>query len=187
MNYSIKEVAERLCSLREDMGVSVDDMCVKTGVSKTDYELAERGETDLSLTFVYKCAESLGVDVIELLTGEIPKLKRYSVIRKGAGLPINRRVGFDYQHLAYLFKDKKVEPLLVTAPFIEGEEDKPIAVSMHPGQEFDYILSGSLKMSIDGKIKFLDAGDSIIYDSGAPHGMVAVNGEKCDILAILIK
>jgi mannose-6-phosphate isomerase-like protein (cupin superfamily) len=162
-------------------------LSAKTDVSVEDYRLAEQGETDLSLTFVYKCAEALGVDVIELLTGEIPKLKRYSVVRKGAGLPIIRRAGFDYQHLAYLFKDKKVEPLLVTAPYIEEDVDKPIAVSIHPGQEFDYILSGSLRMTIDGKEKILNAGDSIMYDSGAPHGMVAINGDKCDILAILIK
>ena len=42
-------------------------------------------------------------------------------------------------------------------------------------------------MVIDGTIKVFTAGDCIIYDSGAPHGMIATGGEKCEFLAILIK
>ncbi len=187
MNYSIKEVAERLKALREIVGISADEMSRRTDTSPEDYTLIEKGEKDFSVTFVYKCAEILGVDIIELLTGENPKLKRYCVVRKGTGLPVKRREGFEYQHLAYLFKDKKIEPFLVIAPYSEEEQDKPISLSVHEGQEYDYILSGSLKTVIDGKIKVLNAGDSIIYDSGAPHGMIATNGAKCEFLAILIK
>ncbi len=187
MNYSIKEVAERLKGLRDILGISADEMAEKTGTAPKDYALIEKGEKDFSVTFVYKCAEVLGVDIIELLTGENPKLKRYCVVRNGTGLPVKRREGFEYQHLAYLFKDKKIEPFLVIAPYSEEEQDKPISLSVHEGQEYDYILSGSLKVVIDGKIKMLSKGDSIIYDSGAPHGMIAAGGEKCEFLAILIK
>lgn len=187
MNYSIKEVAERLKALREIVGISAEEMSRRTDTSQEDYALIEQGEKDFSVTFVYKCAEILGVDIIELLTGDNPKLKRYCVVRKGTGLPVKRREGFEYQHLAYLFKDKKIEPFLVIAPYSEEEQEKPISLSVHEGQEYDYILSGSLKTVIDGKIKVLNAGDSIIYDSSAPHGMIAANGAKCEFLAILIK
>ena len=187
MNYSIKEVAERIKGLREILGISVEEMCKKTDCSAEEYELIEKGEKDFSITFVYKCAEILGVDIIELLTGENPKLKRYCVVRQGTGLPVKRREGLEYQHLAYMFKGKKIEPLLVTAPYSAEEQDKPISLSVHEGQEYDYILSGSLKMIIDGKTKILTKGDSIIYDSSAPHGMIATNGEKCEFLAVLIK
>ena len=187
MNYSIKEVAERLKALREIVGISAEEMSRRTDTSPEDYAHIEQGEKDFSVTFVYKCAEILGVDIIELLTGDNPKLKRYCVVRKGTGLPVKRREGFEYQHLAYLFKDKKIEPFLVIAPYSEEEQEKPISLSVHEGQEYDYILSGSLKTVIDGKIKVLNAGDSIIYDSSAPHGMIATNGAKCEFLAILIK
>ena len=187
MNFNIKEVAERLKGMRDILNISKEEMCEKTGVSMEEYDLIENGEKDFSVTFVYKCAEVFGVDIIELLTGENPKLKRYNVIRKGTGLPVKRREGFEYQHLAYLFKDKRIEPFMVIAPFNAEEQDKPITLSSHEGQEFDYIISGKLKIVIDGKIKVLSAGDSIIYDSSAPHGMIAVDGNKCEFLAILIK
>lgn len=187
MNYSIKEVAERLRGLRDILGISVEEMCEKTGCSAEDYALIEKGEKDFSVTFIYKCAEIFGVDIIEILTGENPKLKRYCVVRKDTGLPVKRREGFEYHHLAYMFKDKKIEPFLVKAPYSVEAQDMPISLSVHEGQEYDYILSGSLKLVIDGKIKVLTAGDSIIYDSSAPHGMIATNGENCEFLAILIK
>lgn len=187
MNYNLKEVAERLKAMREIMDISVDDICEQTGTSKEDYALYESGEKDFSVTFVYKCAEALGVDLIELLTGENPKLKRYCVVRKGTGLPMKRRESFEYQHLAYLFKNKGIEPFLVTAPFSSEEQDKPIMLSSHAGQEFDYVLEGSMKLVIGEKIKTLGEGDAIIYDSSTPHGMIAVDGKECRFLAILIK
>lgn len=187
MDYNVKDVAQRLRGLREILGMSPEQVCEKTGVTPEEYSLIENGETDFSVTFIYKCAELFGVDIIEILTGDKPKLKRYSVVRKNTGLPVRRREGFEYRHLAYLFRDKKIEPFFVTAPYSEEEQEKPIAISVHEGQEFDYIISGSLKFSIDGKIKELSEGDAIIYDSGAPHGMIAANGEKCEFLAILIK
>lgn len=187
MNYNFKEVAERLRAIREITGISIEDICEKTDTAKEDYISIESGEKDFSVTFVYKCAEAFGVDLIELLTGENPKLKKYSVVRKGTGLPMKRRQGFEYQHLAYLFKNKGIEPFLVTAPYIAEEQDGPISLSVHEGQEFDYVLSGSMKFVIGDKIKIFGEGDSIIYDSSTPHGMIAINGEECRFLAILIK
>ena len=95
MNYSIKEVAERLKALREIVGISAEEMSRRTDTSPEDYALIEQGEKDFSVTFVYKCAEILGVDIIELLTGDNPKLKRYCVVRNGTGLPVKRREGFE--------------------------------------------------------------------------------------------
>jgi transcriptional regulator with XRE-family HTH domain len=181
------EVGERIAAMREIRGLTVVDMAKALDVTPETLETAERGELDCSVTFVYKCAEVLDVDLVELLTGDNPKLKRYSVIRRGEGLPVKRRAGFEYEHLAYLFKNKKLEPFLVTAPFSADEQEKPITLSVHDGQEFDYVIEGTLKMSIDGKSKELYPGDAIIYDSSAPHGMIALSENGCKFLAILLK
>ncbi len=187
MNYNLKEVAQRLRGMRDIINISVEEMAEKTDVSVEDYNKIEAGEKDFSVTFVYKCAEIFGVDIIALLTGESPKLKRYSVVRKGTGLPVKRRESFEYQHLAYLFKNKKIEPFYVIAPFSAEEQEKAISLSVHEGQEFDYIIKGSMKIIIDGKEKILSEGDSILYNSETPHGMIATNDDKCEFLAILMK
>ncbi len=187
MKYNIKEVAERLKGLRQDLNLTVLEFASKTGVSAEDYQLIENGEKDFSITFLYKCSEIFDIELIELLTGTSPKLSTYSVVKKDMGLPIERRENFAYAHLAYLFKDKNIEPLLVKAPFDESAQNKPIALSVHDGQEFDYILKGSLKFVIGEHTEILSAGDSVYYNSNTPHGMIAVDNEECEFLAVLIK
>lgn len=61
---------------------------------------------------------------MELLTGSNPTLSFYTIVRKGEELPIERCKGFDYKHLAYLLKDKMIEPFLVTVPYRPEEQDK---------------------------------------------------------------
>lgn len=187
MNYSIKETAQRLKGLRESLDISIEEICEKTSTSKEIYEKIENGEMDFSVSFLYKCAEAFGVDLIEILTGENPKLNKYEIVRNGQGLPIERRERFAYQHLAYLFKGKRIEPLMVTAPYEEEAQDKPIVLSSHDGQEFDYIIEGSLKCVFGDKTEILNAGDAVYYDSSTPHGMIAVGGKDCKFMAVLVK
>ena len=60
-------------------------------------------------------------------------------------------------------------------------------MNTHAGQELDYILSGTLKVVLDGgHEEILTEGDSIFYNSDHPHGMIAVNGKECTFLAIVL-
>jgi len=184
---NIREVAGRIKALREDSGFSLQEMADATGRSLEDYEAQESGEHDLSFTFMYKCAKKLGVDVIELLTGEDPHLSGYSLVRADEGLSIKRRAGFEYLHKAPEFKNKLCEPFLVTAPYLESEQDQPIHLSYHKGQEFDYILEGHMRFAYENHIEELAPGDTLLYDSGRGHGMIAIGGEPCRFLAIVLK
>ena len=51
----------------------------------------------------------------------------------------------------------------------------------------DYILSGELMVNINGNIDVLKEGDTVYYDSGQPHGMIAVGGKDCQFLAVVLK
>ena len=57
----------------------------------------------------------------------------------------------------------------------------------HEGQEFDFILKGSLKAQFENHTEILHEGDSVIYDSSHGHGMIATGGEDCLFLAIILK
>ncbi|NLG10874.1 MAG: cupin domain-containing protein [Coriobacteriaceae bacterium] len=184
---NVSEVAQRIKALREDLGLTAQDMAEATGRSLAEYEAQESGSQDFSFTFLYKCAERLGVDVVELLTGESPHLTGYSLIRAGEGLSIKRRAGFEYLHKAPFFKNKYCEPFVVSAPYLEEEQDKPIHLSYHEGQELDFIISGHLRFAYEDRIQELGPGDTLLYDSSRGHGMVAVGGEPCVFLAVVIK
>jgi transcriptional regulator with XRE-family HTH domain len=187
METQIKDIAERIRGLREIMEISEAEMAAITGVSIEEYNAKEGGSEDFSFTFLLKCSERFGIDIVELMTGENPHLSFYTVVRSGKGLPIERRKGFQYRHLSPFLKNKLTEPFLVNAPYSEEEQHKPIKYSTHEGQEFDYILKGSLKVDLDGHIEILYPGDAVCYDSGYRHGMIASGGADCDFLAIVIK
>ncbi|NCC87609.1 MAG: cupin domain-containing protein [Clostridia bacterium] len=187
MSIQLAEVAQRIKTLREILEISEVEMARNTDVSVDEYRQYELGEKDFSFTFIYKCAKHLDVDPTDLISGVSPTLTSYNLTRKGDGLPIARRKGFEYINMAPLFKKKVAEPFYVKMPYSESEQDKPIKLSTHEGQEFDIVISGSIKIQIGEHIEVLEAGDSIYYNSSSPHGMIAVDGECAEIYAIVLQ
>ena len=187
MKAKIKEIAFRIKELREITELSAEELAAATGISVDEYLDYEAGKKDFNFSFLYNCAEKFGVDITAIITGEGPRLGFYTVTRAGEGMPIQRRKGFTYRHLAHLFKDRETEPMVVTAPYREDEQNKPIETRSHEGQEFDYVISGTLRVSLDGNIIDLNAGDSIYYNSACKHGMIATGGTDCVFIAVVIK
>ncbi|MBQ8510807.1 MAG: AMP-binding protein [Clostridia bacterium] len=185
MENKIKEIAERVRALREIVGLTAEEMAERTDTTVDEYRTLEAGKSDFSFTFIYKCAQSFGVDVTDILKGSSPTLSSFSITKEGEGLPIVRRKGFRYNNLAPLFKGKVAEPFLVNARYNPEEATKPIKLGTHEGQEFDYILKGKLKVQIEDHVEILGEGDSIYYNSGEPHGMIAYEGD-CELLAVVI-
>ncbi len=182
----IKQTAQRIRELREIQGYSIEQMAHNTDVSVEEYKKYEAGESDFSFTFIYKVAKCCHVDPTDILTGSAPTLSGYTVVRAGEGLPIARRSGFDYKNLAPGFKNKIAEPFKVTLPYSADDEEKPIKLSTHAGQEMDIMIEGSIKIQIGKHIETLNAGDSVYYDSSKPHGMVAINGKPAVFYAIVL-
>lgn len=184
---SLSNTLQRLKGLREEMNLSAEEMAKVTGVSEEEYMQIENGVSDISFTFLFKCANRLGVDLSSIVTGEEPRLTSYTLSRSGDGMPIKRREGFDYTHIAYLLKDRLAEPFVVTAKYSKTLENSDIALASHGGQELNYILEGTLKVQIEGHTEILKPGDSLFYDGHKKHGMVAVGGHDCKFLSVVIK
>jgi len=185
MESQAVSIGRRMRELRTVLEITPEEMAQFTGVSPEEYLKHESGEIDNSFSFLYQCAERFNVDISNLISGDNPKLSFYTLTRNGGGLPIRRRHDLEYRHLAATLSHRRAEPLYVTAPW-KGD-DQEIALSTHNGQEFDYVLSGDLKVQLDDKIEILHPGDSLLYDSSHPHGMIAVNGADCVFLALVLK
>jgi mannose-6-phosphate isomerase-like protein (cupin superfamily) len=187
MEPKINEIAERIRGLRSILGLSREEVSKAVGVTEEQYKAYETGTVDFPFTFLYKCAEKFGVDIIELLTGENPHLTGYTIVRGGRGLPIKRREGFSYAHLAYNFKNKTAEPFIVHAPYRESEQNRPVEMNLHEGQEFDYVIQGEMRFVFEGHEELLGAGDSVYFNAGRKHGMIETGGKECVFLAVVMK
>ncbi len=186
LEFKIKEMAQRIKTLREIEGLTTEEMASKTGVTVLEYEKCEQGVSDLNFAFLYRCSAALKVDVTEIIDGTGPRLAGYTVTRKGEGQEIQKAHGMEYFNLASAFKNRIAEPLYVISEFDPSLQDKPIDVTSHEGQECDIVVKGALKVQIGEHTEILHAGDSIYYDSSVPHGMIAVENQDCVFYAFVL-
>ncbi len=182
----LQEVARRIREMREISNMSENEMAVKTEVSPDEYHLYESGKLDFPFTFIHKCANIFGIGITDLLEGESANLTSYTVTRKGQGQNTAKENGIDIKNLAPKFRDKIAQPYWVKYEYSASQQNKPIHLSTHSGQEFDLVLSGSLKVQVGEHTEVLNEGDSIYYNSATPHGMIAVGGKDCVFLAVVL-
>ena len=183
---SLAEVAARIKEMREILGLSAAEMAEKTEVSEETYEAYEGGKCDLPFSFIHKCTLAFGVDLSDLLEGHSAKLSSYTVTRRGKGQLTAKENGIEISNMAPNFRGKLAEPYWVRYEYSEALQNKPIHTTTHGGQEFDLVISGSLKVQIGEHTVVLEEGDSIYYESGTPHGMIAVGGRDCVFCAVVL-
>ncbi|MCQ2426298.1 MAG: AMP-binding protein [Lachnospiraceae bacterium] len=186
LDFKIREMAERIRELREITRFTPEEMAMKTDCDVAEYLACERGERDLNFAFIYRCALAFGVDVTDIIEGVSPTLKSYTLTRSGAGQRIEQAHGMVYYNLAAAFQNRIAEPLYVISEYSEEAQHKDIELTTHAGQECDIVITGHLKVQVGSHKEVLGPGDSIYYDSGTPHGMIAVNGENCLFYAIVL-
>lgn len=182
MLEQIKLIAKRLSGLREVEGMSCEELAAAMSIPTEVYERYESGEVDIPMSFLYEVAEKFGIELTELLTGDAPKLKVYQLVRAGEGLDVERRAPYQYQSLAFNFQHKKGEIFTVVVP--EKLAGAQVELNSHPGHEFNYVLEGTLMLTINGKELTLNQGDSLYFDASYAHGMQAVGGDA-KFLAII--
>ena len=186
MDFKIREMAARIRELREVSGFTVEEMAERTGLSVDEYIQCEAGNRNLSVAFLYRCTLSFGVDMGDLLEGRSPKLRSYDLTRKGEGQRIEEAHHMIGYNLAADFRNRIALPLYMELKYRPGAEYEDIELVTHEGQECDIVISGKMKIQIGGRSEILGPGDTIYYDSGTPHGMIAVDGEDCAFYAFVL-
>ncbi|MBR4692169.1 MAG: AMP-binding protein [Oscillospiraceae bacterium] len=186
MDTKLVEVGARIREMREISGYSVSEMAKLTEVSVKEYQAYEDGLADFPFTFIHKCALAFSIEITDILEGHSAKLSAYTITRRGQGQTTADEKGIRIQSLAPQFKKKLAEPYWVRYSYDEALQNVPIHLTRHSGQEFDVVISGSLKVQIGDHIEVLHEGDSIFYNSSAPHGMIAADGRDCLFVAVVM-
>ena len=183
MNDYNKDIGNRIKELRELSDISVQDIAQELNVDAKTYTQYEAGEVDIPASFIYEIANILQVDFSLLLTGEESRMSIFDVTRANKGVSIERRKEYKYENLCPKFIHKKAETFIVT---VDPKENQIPSLNSHPGQEFNYILEGSVKIYIHNNEIILNEGDSIFFDSTHRHAMIALNDKPAKFLAVII-
>jgi len=181
MPDEMKQIASRLKEIREICGFSVDETAARLGIDAARYLGYEDSGENVPISVLYALANVYGVDITELLTGVSPRLSNYCVVKKGRSTGVDRYPGYHFESLAYNFKRRIMEPLMVT---VEPDEKEMSPVS-HPGQEFNFVVEGAVLVILDDEEILLEAGDCIYFDPTLPHGQKAAGGKPAKFLTVI--
>ena len=182
MSETKKDIAARVKELRECCEVKVEVIANIAGLSVDDYSKMEKGEIDFPASSLFEIANALNTDLTELLTGRPAHLNSFCVTRNGMGTEVKRRKDYGYENLAASFIHKKCEPFIVSVPVSETEP----ALNAHPGQEFVYMLEGSMLIKVAENELTLNPGDSIYIDSTKPHSMKSIGDTPARFLDVIL-
>ena len=179
MNEYIKQISERIRELRDILEIPVEDVAREIGVTPEEFMAYESGAKEIPISMLYRTAAVFKVDPTVLMTGDVPRMDDYTVVRGGNGGKVERYPGYSFSALAFNYKHRIMDPMIVTLSRSETAE-----LVTHGGQEFNYVIEGTIKVVV-GKREFtLNAGDSIYFNPEKPHGQRAVT-ETAKFLTII--
>jgi transcriptional regulator with XRE-family HTH domain len=184
-------LGERIAELRKTYSISREVLSERSGVS---VDLIARIEDDghiPDLAPLIKISRGLGVRLGTLLddsdklgpvicrAGQAADTRRFKT-----GLPENAAAdghqGLSFNALAADKTGRHMEPFIVTI-----EADAKQEKSAHEGEEFIFVLEGTLSLEYGMDKDTLNTGDSVYYDSIVPHRVFSADSKPVKILAVI--
>ncbi|MBO9465922.1 helix-turn-helix transcriptional regulator [Tropicibacter sp. R15_0] len=164
-------IGRQVRELRKHQRMTGADLASKSGLSVGMLSKIENGATSPSLTTISTLAHALGVPVVQLFSGyEEPRACLH--VKAGEGVKTERegtRAGHQYSLLGHIGTTAAgviVEPYLIT---LDSSSDQ-FKTFQHDGIELLYMLEGCVQYRHGDDTYLLEPGDSLLFDSDAPHG-----------------
>ncbi len=178
-------LGQRIRAIRHQRGLSLQDLSSRTGIQVQLLEEVERDEYTPPLGELIRLGKALEMKMGYFIS---PAAARpYTVVRAHERQTVARFASGDQAHQGYVYESLAAEK--------EGRMMEPFIVTMHPsdvqemsshdGQEFIYVLEGSMEVILGGVKEILEPGDAIYYDSTQPHLVRCHGGQVTRILAVL--
>jgi transcriptional regulator with XRE-family HTH domain len=169
-------VAPQLRDLRRRSGLTLEAAALHAGLSPAHLSRLETGRRQPSLPMLLVLARTYGTTVSELL-GEAP-VSPEPIVRAGRMEPTEAG-GWTYRQAGG--RGRAMQALRVHVPPGGAQQD---LVRVHPGEEWIYVLEGSLKLTLGEAQDTLRPGDSAHYDSLTPHRIAAASAGGAELLFV---
>ncbi|MCF8031275.1 MAG: XRE family transcriptional regulator [Desulfohalobiaceae bacterium] len=178
----LQEVGSRMRQLRESKGLSLQDLNRVTGIDTDTLSRIESGDLQPQLGTVIKLSKAVEGDLGSLISGHGDR--PYTITRKAERKQVARsatsgqQLLYAYKSLAPEVRGKHMEPLMVRL------SSNPEETSVHEGEEFIFVLEGTVLLRLGEENYELEPGDSAYYQSTQPHLVAAAQG-SATILAVI--
>lgn len=183
-------IGKLIKQLRTDSDITVHELAERSGISDEKLTEIESGAVTPSLGVLMKISRSLGSRLGTLLDGQENFGAVVTRARKGVesdsftGTDDAQKEHMNFFSLAQGKNDRHMEPLVIEVHTTSRDLETR---SEHEGEEFLFVLEGSIKVHYGEEIHLLERGDSIYYDSIVPHVIenVSENNYQAKVLAVV--
>ena len=178
-------IGRQVRAFRTNQGITVADLAKQANLSPGMLSKVENGLTSPSLATLHALGQALNVPVTSLFR-KYEETREATNVKAGQGLTIERqgtRAGHQYQLLGHSsVQSPAVEPYLITL----SEESDVFPLFQHEGIEFIYVLEGEVVYRHANKTYHLLPGDSLYFDSDAPHGPEELISLPIKLLTVIV-
>jgi quercetin dioxygenase-like cupin family protein len=177
--------------MREAQDLSLAQFVEMTDLEQGYLEAVEEGREVPSIGAVLKISRALGSRMGQILHEGGPRTDIFSVVPAGDAQPVDRQSaptkktgqGYTYQSLlSPEIRGQGMEPFLVT---FDPTAAATVETMAHEGEEFLYVLNGTVELLYDGDTYTLKKGDSLYYDSSKPHALRGLGKTPPQALAVI--
>jgi len=174
----LRSFGARLRELRLQRGWTLQDLADQSGLSKTFLSRLESGDRQASIAAVLTLSRIFEVSLASLF--ESPLATEPCVIVRAETALEQTANGLAYVPLSNAGRFLNLQPMLVRVPVSRrGNEHYH-----HDGEEWIYVLSGSLTLSLAGKAYDLERGDAAHFDSRLQHRLIARGSRDAEVLVV---
>ena len=179
-------IGRQVRQFRQQLDMTLVELAKLTGLSPGMMSKIENGMTSPSLATLSALAQALNVPVTSLFR-KYEEQRDATFVKADHGLTIERRgtrAGHQYQLLGHsVGKPVSMEPYLVTLT----EKSEVFPLFQHAGAEFIYVLEGEVLYRHADKTYHLTPGDSLFFDSDAPHGPEELVALPIRFLSVIVQ
>ncbi|MEJ2154625.1 MAG: FAD-binding protein [Desulfobacteraceae bacterium] len=164
--------------LREARQWSAEDLARKTGQTPDFISQLESDQLSPSVAFIMRMAKAMEVDPGTFLNKE----EQATIRDRRAQAFYQRARNYSYTTLTPEDENSHLRAFMVT---IEPQLDhKPVAYK-HEGEEFIFVMSGDLELTLGSKVQRYKSGESIHFNSDVPHKLKSISNEPTKCLVVL--
>jgi transcriptional regulator with XRE-family HTH domain len=180
------DLGDRLKALRMQKGISQTELARRVGVTASTISQIESNLIFPSLPALYRMSEIMSVEVSSLL-GESPRKARKVIFPKSEALPAKLASGVAGDLSAWVLTPGKTG-LAAESHLVEIPPHRKLSghFTAHKAPEIGYVLSGSLRLTIDNIRHTAAAGDTIYLGRETPQHWENLGSEPVRLIWVTI-
>jgi transcriptional regulator with XRE-family HTH domain len=178
---NIIELAQRLRQLRVDLDLTLEEVASQAGLTRGWLSKVENFRVTPSLPALSDICTVLGVTLSELFEGldDHPKLVVVHKSERCLVQPDEDVSQLAYEPLAQGRPSRRMDPFAIKVP---KTDDRPQLA--HSGEEFLFVIRGTVHLEYGEETHRLSVGDSAYFDGIVPHRLVCTGKSPAEVLVV---